>query len=255
MPNTRPARDILDAEVVRYKRYVEKKTLEQVALELGCSTMSLCRFCKDSGIDNPHLEKKLVLDLTGRQFGFMKVLRQVPGKRSHCGCLIWECQCTHKQCGKILERASNTLMHGRRMNQSCGCYIRSHNYRGIEDLSGCYFNQIRGGAKERDLDFAITKEYAWQLFVDQGKRCALTGRSIELVPNLRRMKNRCQTASLDRIDSSQGYIVGNLQWIHKSLQFLKSDLPQADFIQLCHEVATCHPLPQVARLSEASPPS
>lgn len=46
-----------------------------------------------------------------------------------------------------------------------------------------------------------------------------------------------RTASLDRIDSTRGYVVGNLQWIHKDLNLMKNTLPTSLFIEWCKKVS------------------
>lgn len=45
------------------------------------------------------------------------------------------------------------------------------------------------------------------------------------------------TASLDRIDSSRGYVEGNVQWVHKDVNFMKQALSQERFVELCTLVA------------------
>lgn len=51
------------------------------------------------------------------------------------------------------------------------------------------------------------------------------------------LKNRrLQTASLDRIDSSKGYIEGNVQWLHKDINRLKINYSDEDLIQICLEI-------------------
>ena len=47
------------------------------------------------------------------------------------------------------------------------------------------------------------------------------------------------TASLDRIDSSKGYVKGNVQWVHKDINKMKTDFEQSIFIKLCKSVADC----------------
>jgi hypothetical protein len=44
------------------------------------------------------------------------------------------------------------------------------------------------------------------------------------------------TASLDRVDSSKGYIQGNIQWIHKRLNWMKGDMSELEFRQWCKRV-------------------
>lgn len=45
------------------------------------------------------------------------------------------------------------------------------------------------------------------------------------------------TASFDRIDSSEGYTQGNVQWVHTMVNMCKNKYPQVDFIQMCKAVA------------------
>ncbi len=77
--------------------------------------------------------------------------------------------------------------------------------------------------REFDIELSDLEE----LMIIQDKRCALTGAefSNEVPP------------SLDRIDSSKGYIKGNIQLIQIKINIMKSNLSQDDFIYLCQEVA------------------
>lgn len=43
-------------------------------------------------------------------------------------------------------------------------------------------------------------------------------------------------ASLDRIDSSKGYIPGNVQWVDKRVNYMKQALPEGEFAELCRLV-------------------
>jgi hypothetical protein len=45
------------------------------------------------------------------------------------------------------------------------------------------------------------------------------------------------TASLDRIDSSRGYIEGNVQWVHKMANMCKQHYSQKRFIDMCIAVS------------------
>ena len=46
-----------------------------------------------------------------------------------------------------------------------------------------------------------------------------------------------QTASLDRIDSHKGYVVGNTQWVHTMVNMCKNKYAHAKFVEMCQAVA------------------
>jgi len=46
--------------------------------------------------------------------------------------------------------------------------------------------------------------------------------------------------SIDRIDSSRGYEVGNVQLVCRAANVAKSDLPMNDFVALCRSVTEVH---------------
>jgi hypothetical protein len=112
-------------------------------------------------------------------------------------------------------------------------------HHGVGDLTRTFWYTIKTGADVRGISFNITIEYAWELLLKQSLRCALSGVPI----NLSDMLKKCNpdyskfTASLDRIDSSKGYDVGNVQWVHKEINYIKRDLPEEDFISWCRLVA------------------
>ncbi len=91
-------------------------------------------------------------------------------------------------------------------------------YKGYQDLSGKYWYDIKYSANKRNIAFCpkLTIKYAWELFLKQNKKCALSGLDIELYPDIKRRN----TASLDRIDNSKGYYRNNIQWLHKSVNNL-----------------------------------
>lgn len=72
---------------------------------------------------------------------------------------------------------------------------------------------------------AITPADMLRQWNNQDGKCALTG--LPLVTEA----NSPRTASLDRIDSSVGYIPTNIQWICSVVNTMKSDLDQDDFIE------------------------
>lgn len=87
----------------------------------------------------------------------------------------------------------------------------------------------------RGIEFAVTIEYLWDLFLRQEKKCVFTGWSIGFNPTY--MDKKSKTASLDRIDSSKGYIEGNLQWVHRIVNKLKKNIPDDIFLAVCLAIA------------------
>jgi hypothetical protein len=94
----------------------------------------------------------------------------------------------------------------------------------------CY-HAIKQRAKSRGNEFTISKEYIWNLFLKQDKKCAITGVDIGFNIN-----SDMHTASLDRIDSSKGYIEGNVQWVNKVINIMKQTMSTEDFLYMCRLV-------------------
>lgn len=104
------------------------------------------------------------------------------------------------------------------------------------DLSISYWKTIEQRAKEKKLDFNLTREYIWGLFIEQNRKCNISGLDITLVKSEHHLLFLEQTASLDRIDSSKGYIIGNVQWLHKDINRLKWNLSEEKLFELCKSV-------------------
>jgi len=49
-------------------------------------------------------------------------------------------------------------------------------------------------------------------------------------------------ASLDRIDSSKGYIVGNIQFVSQAINYMKNSLSHEDTIKMCKIIASNYKL-------------
>lgn len=176
-------------------------------------------------------------DLTGKRFGRISVLgigQRPPHMKGTYS--MWRCRC---DCGheKLIRGAY--LRKGR--IRTCGCMmdlkLTPTDPRRVGDLSYCYFSRVRAGAKSRNMDFEMSMTDMWNLFQSQGAKCAISGLPISLDPRGVRAKNWSQTASLDRIDSSKGYIKGNVQWVHKWINLMKLDHSHEEFVQLVCAIA------------------
>jgi hypothetical protein len=163
-----------------------------------------CRYCKR---DYRNVDGPIDLILTeGGKWG---------KKCSGCNCIQVYTRKDHAkqsllndwQCKKCIAKAK-----GYSCNQSVGPVQRN-------------FNKFAKSAKNRGIE--------WSLSIEQFKfaftgKCKLTGWEISMEK---------QTASLDRIDSSKGYKIDNIQWVHSMVNMSKNKYTQDRFIEMCVAVA------------------
>lgn len=69
-------------------------------------------------------------------------------------------------------------------------------------------------------------------------RCAISGLFINGARSRIRHHStyKEQTASLDRIDNTKGYIENNVQWIHKDINYMKQDFSMKQFLEYCETI-------------------
>lgn len=166
------------------------------------------------------------LSLKGRKFDKLKVigLDRVDPKNG----TYWKCRC---KCGGVQVVRGSHLTAGA-VHRCKECKFRSmRNPNGVGDMSIHYWNQVLSGAARRNIEVAVTKEEAYKLFEDQGRKCALSGVPIQFPP--RTNWRHESSASFDRKDSTIGYATGNVQWVHKLVNRMKMNLSEAEFLTWC----------------------
>lgn len=174
-------------------------------------------------------ECEAVYSLVGQKFGKLTVTERafMKNKTSY-----WKCLC---ECGtEVVVKRSHL---GKHHVGSCGCLLhrkgKAHpNWDGCGEISGSIFSRIQTHAKRRKIEFDVAIDYLWDLFQEQKGKCALS--AVDLVLPKHQLID-C-TASLDRIDSSIGYVEGNVQWVHKDVNFMKQQFEQHYFIEMCFRI-------------------
>src|SRR3990167_933333 len=86
----------------------------------------------------------------------------------------WKCVC---KCGNFYIASHSRLKSG--LAKSCGCLksARGHlnsAWTGYQEISGEFWTRINKQAKERNLEFSVTIEQAWNQFLKQNRKCALS---------------------------------------------------------------------------------
>lgn len=121
-----------------------------------------------------------------------------------------------------------------RGNWKCrSCSNHDNNFKGKYNLIPCTWFEIKKkGGISRGYQWELTIEDIWNMYQKQEGVCALSG-----IPIGWAEKGLTATASIDRIDSSEGYILENVQLVHKDINFMKQQYDQDYFINLCKAVA------------------
>lgn len=90
--------------------------------------------------------------------------------------------------------------------------------------------QIKASAKKRNLEYNLDEEYLYNLFELQKGLCYYTGVPMKLVSVDNKENNRADydVLSVDRIDSSLGYIQDNVVLCLNMINMMKSDMKLED---------------------------
>lgn len=175
-------------------------------------------------------------DLTGQKFHKLIVKQKAGANRQ--GSVRWLCLC---ECGNEKVYSSDHLTRKSNPVKSCGCTAtrkgpEHHQWNGCGEISGdWWYNHVlreRKQSTRAKVPVTVSIEEAWDLFLKQDRKCALSGEEIEI-----RGMNMYNTASIDRIDSSKGYEIDNIQWVHKDINFMKRTYSQDYFVELCKKIA------------------
>lgn len=152
-----------------------------------------------------------------------------------------KCRC---KCGK--EQLVSCIRLEQQVARGCRtCYpvhgSKSHLFKGVGEIPITYLRKIKEQAAARNISVDVTADELWQLFLSQGRKCALTGLEINFGKHVHKKETKMQskTASLDRIDSEKGYTLDNLQWVHKHVNIMKNRYDNTYFKQIC-EMVTKH---------------
>jgi hypothetical protein len=166
-------------------------------------------------------------DLTGKTFGDLYVIGVSEVSRN--GHYRYSVRCS---CGAMKTVFGTHLIKG--TTKSCGCLKKktSTNWQGYKGVGKTYWSSLvrsaTGGKGRKPLEFSLTLEYIGDLLESQEYRCSLSGLPIS---------TKDGTASLDRINSGEGYLVGNVQWLHKDINMMKRHYDQSYFVELCKLVS------------------
>ena len=143
--------------------------------------------------------------------------------------LTYFCTCS---CGNTRWFEKSELVNP---NRSFTCHICAEKSRAenttlkngrVGELTLTRYTKLKNSAIKRGYSFDISIEYLWNLFLQQKQICAITG---DYIPTI-------QEASLDRIDSSKGYIEDNVQWVTYQANVSKHIMSMNELYEFCKKV-------------------
>lgn len=184
-------------------------------------------------------------DLANMVFGKLTAIK--PDGKNKAGQYFWISKC---ECGAEHRCLGTSLLSGQ-TTQCKQCtkqrWLDQNHLRAtsVGDLTSAWWSARvvkrahghNSKATQKVYDLEINMEQAWQLFEKQEYRCALSGLLLEF-PKDRNPHGG--TASLDRVDSKKGYLLNNVQWVHKDINSMKNAFNQGYFLELCKAVANKH---------------
>lgn len=109
-------------------------------------------------------------------------------------------------------------------------------YEIYNEISLKYWGTVKKGARDRKLNFDLSVEDVWNLFLKQKRKCALTKVGLKFVTDYA-YNEKCQNVSLDRIDSAKGYTIDNVHWVHKVVNRLKGARELNYFLNICKTIS------------------
>lgn len=182
---------------------------------------------------NSDMKIKKEHNLTNKIFNDWKVLQLSEYRSDSDRDRYWDCQC---KCGTEKPVKACYLKSGQ-SKRCVECAHERQRIRGRKIPLG-YWNNMKRNALKRGLEFSITKEDVISVLNRQSNKCALSGLPIQFAETASDHLQGKTTASVDRIDSKHGYKISNIQIVHKTINFMKRDLEQDDFITLCEHVTS-----------------
>lgn len=95
------------------------------------------------------------------------------------------------------------------------------------------FRYYLRNCKSRFKNFDLDLDYLKSIWDSQNGICPYSGAKLILSTYTKGHKNPIYSASIDRIDSSIGYIIGNIQFVSTAINYMKNTMSHEETMTLC----------------------
>lgn len=167
-------------------------------------------------------------NLVGDRYGKLLVICR-DEQRDSFGRTLWICKCDCGNETRVITANLRFVSNGKPKQASCGCdqhAVRVHPYKYV-------LTDYRSAAKRYKRKFSLSEEAFFNLVTSD---CGYCGKppSLPLSPGRMKFLNASHGSFLyngiDRIDSSKGYIEGNVVACCKTCNEIKSDKTHEEFL-------------------------
>ena len=193
------------------------KTVDKFSLKLKSKDgyASICKEChnkyrKEYYIKNKKKELKKV-----KEYQLKKRVNKKSGR-------LYESDCRLEGCENKANLSKKDIKTGVKRYCSRECSAKGSRSHPLN----LYFKRLKANAFKRKITFNLTKDFLKKLLIEQDNKCAITNVPIEL--SHVKDSSGLDVASLDRIDSSEGYEEGNVQWVMLGINYMKLNRPQKE---------------------------
>ncbi len=213
---------ILTPQFLHNEYVVKRVAINHIAHNIGCGILRVRKALKKCGITRKRVANNRRISNIQKleRMGF-QLLEEYTDSHKVCSIKCY--------CGRIFHTTPHHILT--KHTKSCGCFIankHSPTWGGYEEISGKEFNKVRFGAVRRNIQFSITIEEIWSLYLKQDRKCALSGLDIWWGT-----KDKISNASIDRIDNNKPYNLDNIQILHKDVNMMKRHHSNDYIIYLC----------------------
>lgn len=141
--------------------------------------------------------------------------------------------------------ASGNSAGGRR-NVCKKCHVKEKNIsssKNVDNFLAHLLNQAKTNAKRRKINFNLTSGELSRLYAEKDGKCALSGETMTYTQLTEREIGSShilnpKNISIDRIDSSRGYIEDNIQLVCAIVNIIKYTLDKTELIGFCLDLDT-----------------
>lgn len=204
---------------------LEAQTVQEIAKSIGSSRSAVYRLMKKFDIVGRNPRERIANKTVGQKFGKLYVNSNTLAK--HGRYIKFHCTC---DCGKNKDISYENLLISK--IDHCGCETKSKirkTKQKEENICKDLLTKCKIAATRRKIYFNLTINDVWETFLKQNSKCAITGINLEIVSTATH-SSKDRNASIDRKDSTKGYIKDNIQIVHKRINVIKGNMSLEELV-------------------------